>query len=821
MNFLQQTKLTEEEWKQLEEPIQNEKEVLILNMIKNGYMNLDINYQTHMTLNYYLKLDKKFDYDIFVSFIKENLQASNKKNVLNIEKIISSQSHLSKKMKISSSEKIKLENSFNLLKNGLNEDIVEYKLMNEIHKFSKLLYKGKSLKKDKKSLLHFINIFVLYREFKDKLNTHFFSVVKSIIDDQLDEVNIQMVLKNISLLYEHNKIFDYKTLGLYQHQKDIFNIFKQNKELPKFVFYCAPTSSGKTLSPIALSQDYKIIFICASKHIGLSLAKSSFNMKRKIGFAFGCNDQENIRLNYNAVRSYTTTKNGRKLPNHKDGTNVELMICDILSFESAMNYMKQFNDSNNMILFWDEPTIGLDVRESHLHDIIKKNWQINEIPNIVFSCATLPKEHQIASIIDCAKDKFAGLQFSYIESVDQVSNIRLYGIDGNIIIPHDNFDDYENMCSFLKYHGNKYYKFFDCNECAKFLLFLDKEFSYDYVQSNFCLLEDISTYKIKEVYVSVLLELGNDKWNKIKELYERKKTKSNTNDLNKEHVGIDLTTKHSCTLTNGPTLFVSDNVENVCKYLLMKANLDKNTLSGIESKIDKNRKILKSLIQMKNDYEDKIECYKDCDKIMTDMRFPPEVIELHNKIEKTQSELLSLSLDNIYKPNTRSHYKKWCLEPELTYEDSDIFSSSLSDEDIKEIIELYNIKTLYKLMMMMGIGVFSNSIMKETENKNVQEDNNKYIETMKGLAEQKSLYLIIANSDYIYGTNYQFSHCYLSKDMKNLTQEKIIQCIGRIGRQEKNKHFSFRFRTQEHIDTFYSVVENSIEAENMNRLFIL
>ena len=121
--------------------------------------------------------------------------------------------------------------------------------------------------------------------------------------------------------------------------------------------------------------------------------------------------------------------------------------------------------------------------------------------------------------------------------------------------------------------------------------------------------------------------------------------------------------------------------------------------------------------------------------------------------------------------------KKWCLEPELTYEDSDIFSSSLSDEDIKEIVELYNIKTLYKLMMMMGIGVFSNSIMKETENKTVQEDNNKYIETMKGLAEQKSLYLIIANSDYIYGTNYQFSHCYLSKDMKNLTQEKLYSVL--------------------------------------------
>ena len=99
-------------------------------------------------------------------------------------------------------------------------------------------------------------------------------------------------------------------------------------------------------------------------------------------------------------------------------------------------------------------------------------------------------------------------------------------------------------------------------------------------------------------------------------------------------------------------------------------------------------------------------------------------------------------------------------------------------------------------------------------------ENNKYVEIIKKLAEQKSLYLILADSDYIYGTNYQFSHCYLSKDMKNLSQEKIIQCIGRVGRQEKNKHFSFRFRCKDHINIFYSMAENSIEADNMNKLFI-
>ena len=101
----------------------------------------------------------------------------------------------------------------------------------------------------------------------------------------------------------------------------------------------------------------------------------------------------------------------------------------------------------------------------------------------------------------------------------------------------------------------------------------------------------------------------------------------------------------------------------------------------------------------------------------------------------------------------------------------------------------------------------------------MKEDNNDYVEVMKGLADQKSLYLIIANSDYIYGTNYQFSHCYLGKDMKNMSQEKIIQCIGRIGRQERNKHFSFRFRSEEQINMLYDIQENSIEAENMNKLF--
>ena len=93
-----------------------------------------------------------------------------------------------------------------------------------------------------------------------------------------------------------------------------------------------------------------------------------------------------------------------------------------------------------------------------------------------------------------------------------------------------------------------------------------------------------------------------------------------------------------------------------------------------------------------------------------------------------------------------------------------------------EDIMILNVEESWKILLLMGIGVF---MKKNTSNV----DHVKYMEIMKKLAEQQKLYLIIASSDYIYGTNYQFCHGYLSKDLLNMTQEKQLQAFGRIGRQ--------------------------------------
>jgi hypothetical protein len=119
---------------------------------------------------------------------------------------------------------------------------------------------------------------------------------------------------------------------------------------------------------------------------------------------------------------------------------------------------------------------------------------------------------------------------------------------------------------------------------------------------------------------------------------------------------------------------------------------------------------------------------------------------------------------------------------------------------------LHDVENIWKILLLMGIGVFTN-------HKSID-----YTEIMKRLAEEQRLYMIIASSDYIYGTNYQFCHGYLSKDME-LTQEKIIQAMGRIGRNKVQQEYTVRFRDDEQIHKLFTSDTEKPEILNMNRLF--
>jgi hypothetical protein len=87
------------------------------------------------------------------------------------------------------------------------------------------------------------------------------------------------------------------------------------------------------------------------------------------------------------------------------------------------------------------------------------------------------------------------------------------------------------------------------------------------------------------------------------------------------------------------------------------------------------------------------------------------------------------------------------------------------------------------------------------------------------LVDNQQIYLIIASSDFIYGTNYQCCHGYIAKDMTNtITQEKIFQAMGRIGRGNYQKEYTIRLRDDSIIPKIFMKEEFKLEVINMNKL---
>ena len=179
----------------------------------------------------------------------------------------------------------------------------------------------------------------------------------------------------------------------------------------------------------------------------------------------------------------------------------------------------------------------------------------------------------------------------------------------------------------------------------------------------------------------------------------------------------------------------------------------------------------------------------------------PEIRKLSSEIDALRSQIHAVHLDKIYVPNTNEHQKSWTGEFS-----KNAFMPDINDTMVKKIMELDVLDTM-KLLLLLGIGTFDN-------------DNDiRYLEIMKELAYEQKLYIIIASTDYIYGTNYSFCHGYIGKDLTHMTQQKTLQAMGRVGRNKTQQDYTVRFRDDSMITKLFEPVQNNLEAVNMSRLF--
>tara|TARA_B100001093_G_scaffold286537_1_gene273703 strand:- start:2852 stop:5212 length:2361 start_codon:yes stop_codon:yes gene_type:complete len=783
MNLTQQ-KLTKEEWDFLEIPL-DQKEMFILKYINNND-NLNDKYNSNLSLIKLLKLndDDKFHMYFYNTYYKKVLTKINKKYDIDYNLDINSTNI--KKMKKADSIRISKYNKKDILKNDkIYENII-----------IKLLKSYLSNKKPK----YYYTLYKLIQYNIIGFNKYIKEYVNNVLVIFKNSINKIKLLKKASEYIEQNEYLSrYKDITLYDHQKQLFNVFKNNNS--KLVLYQAPTGTGKTISPLGLLNDYCIIFTCAAKHVGLQLAKSCISMEIPIAIAFGCETPDNIKLHYFAAKDFVKNRRtgGVFRVDNSQGQKVKLIITDIQSYYSAMNYMLAFNDESKLLWYWDEPTITLDYSEHSFHDILKKNWENNVISKIILSSATLPNETEIMPVLEKYKQKFNGETISII-SYDCKKTIPLINSKGKVIVPHLYYDDYISFKKCVRFlEKNKtILRYVDLNKICEFIIYINQNIelpSMLAIDKYFSDINDININNIKLYYLRLCKIIKEEDFTLFKSYSKNKNIYDSC---------IKITTNDAYTLTNGPTIFMTNDVEKMALFYLKASNIPNKELDNILEIIDENMEYKSELEKIMKDEKERLA--KINDKILDSGRESDQELKFQKQFNKRFAHITSkikrVQLNSKYIPNSHEHYEFWHNKDKP----DNVFTSSIDDEDVEKIISL-DVNKEWKILLLMGIGVFT----KFTDVK--------YLDVMKKLAEQQKLYLIIASSDYIYGTNYQFCHGYLAKDLVNLTQEKMIQALGRVGRKNIKNSYTIRIRDNNVINKLFLEEENKIEVENMNKLF--
>lgn len=851
MDTTQQKRLTKAEWDSVEVPV-SDAEKRVLNLIIAGYFDINIRQNNNKSLLSYAKIEKSdmietfFYKSFFQPIVLDIAKWSKEPTIANFDKTIKE----GKADKIKTADSIRIKNMTANI-DAMRPNIIEFIYLGFVKEMMTLFHNEKN-----RYAFYLYTLIQLRNIQVENINKH----VLEFMDICIRFVNSKTALSNIihnayEFIEKNSNIYNYGDIALYDHQKRLFTRFKDTHEVnydtrANLVLYIAPTGTGKTLSPIGLLPYHRVIFVCAARHVGLALAKSAISAQKCVAFAFGCDTVSDIRLHNYAASSYKINKRSGGIGkiNNEVGDKVELMICDAKSYLTAMYYMLAFNDKTRIITYWDEPTIGLDCEEHPLHDIIHKNWSENKIPNIVLSSATLPKENELMPLIMDFRQKFKNPMVTTIQSYDFNKSISIVNKSGFCVCPHNMFEKYREMQECVEYcsENRTLLRYFDLNEILRFIDYLQESGSIPehlsvdrYFENDIC---KIKMNSIKMYYLELMKNIEEDAWTRIhnyvvammRRKFDKTEIKKTTSLSNTSSAsggkplartasvsaepsfvdkakasslasgGILLTTADAHTLTDGPTIYLTESISTISNFYIQQSNIPKKVFDEMLQKIAYNNMILEKIAKLEAKLEDELKGVevKDKSNMNIDDLKTSAADRIDTEIEDLKMQMKLLSLNSVYVPNTTDHQNIW-----ITKLVENAFIPTIDPDTTKRVMELV-IDDRLKILLLLGIGSFE------------YQDNVTYTEIVKEMANQKRLFMIIASSDYIYGTNYQFCHELIGKDLTNMSQQKTIQALGRVGRNNAQQDYTARFRDDAIIYNLFKPITENIEASNMCRLLV-
>jgi hypothetical protein len=777
-HVFEQVKLTRDEWVGLEVPLPPD-EIAILKMMTQGWQDPDVCTNPRRSILDATKLGSLSAPHEFVysQFLAKRVAVVAKALGIPPPEPVQEGKGRKNKTKLTSADEIRLGN-IDLKSLAARNDIWDLALLGFLE--------------DMTSRPTPVRYYTLARALEarvDGTNTHLLEFATRALQQLRTRVSVRDMVADIEPASELNPLLQtFANRVLYKHQRDLIAALK--REGPKLVLYQAPTGTGKTLSPLAI-EEYKVIFVCASKHVGMQLARAAISIQKRIAVAFGCRDGGDIRLHYYAVSECTRRRRTGAIGkvDHTQGQKVDLIITDATSYLPAMHYMRTFNDINKLLVYWDEPTIAMDKPADELHDIIRRSWKENAVPNMVLSSATLPPPSHLPRFVDAMQSKFR-IPDDNIITISNYECARTVPVllkSGHVAMPHNTAETMGELKMMVEQCSSRatLLRHIDLGVAARCLL---EASAICPCLEQFERIEDVTPEAVKRAYLRWLVPVAEE--------IGIARVRALADEGRRYTGGVNLGAGDAASITYGPVLYLATDTEKVARYIIGNANPPASIIESLVEQVDLNAETMQQIERLEKDLADRRDGGVGGDDSDDEFEHGGGIAQ---KLATMRQKLGELRLPDREVPNTAEHQRRYHHTV-----DEEAFQGSVPAHHLEKVLRL-DVANWKKMLLMMGIGVFGESCPT-------------YRELMSRMASQRELFCVIAGSDYVYGTNYQFCHGYIGKDLSQIPVEKLYQALGRVGRGRQAGQYSWRLRDDSLAKRVFCPDTRLTEARRMDKL---
>ena len=145
----------------------------------------------------------------------------------------------------------------------------------------------------------------------------------------------------------------------------------------------------------------------------------------------------------------------------------------------------------------------------------------------------------------------------------------------------------------------------------------------------------------------------------------------------KQLSNINIVTTDAHTLTDGPTIFLADDVEKIAKFYVQSAQIPDAIINKLMSIIKFNTTLNEQISELQKELEDGSKKNEQKEKKSTDARVDPDMKKIIMKIDEIESQIKTVMLNPIFVPNTKDHLYKHAYNVKLS-ENNKPFTSNIS-----------------------------------------------------------------------------------------------------------------------------------------------